>query len=85
MGHDYVFSMAVITIGEWLKLVPFLLGDEQLILRGGGGLSFKKKINTVAVKHLKMVILAWVSRKIKKIILHPSDSNRLYLKINGLC
>ena len=28
MGH--VFSMAVGTIGEWLKVVPFLLGDEQL-------------------------------------------------------
>ena len=25
---------AVGTIEEWLKLVPFLLGDEQLILRG---------------------------------------------------
>ena len=33
----YVFSMAGGTIGEWLKLVPFLLGDEQFILRGGGG------------------------------------------------
>ena len=32
----YVFSMAVGTIGEWLKVVPFLLGDEQLILGGGG-------------------------------------------------
>ena len=32
-----MFSMAVGTIGEWLKLVPFLLGAEQLILRGGGG------------------------------------------------
>ena len=29
--------MAVGTIGEWLELVPFLLGGEQLILRGGGG------------------------------------------------
>ena len=37
MGHGCVFSMAVGTIGEWLKLVPFLLGDEQLILRGRGG------------------------------------------------
>ena len=26
--HGYVFNMAVGTIGEWLKLVPFLLGDE---------------------------------------------------------
>ena len=30
-----MFSMAVGTIEEWLKLVPFLLGDVQLI-RGGG-------------------------------------------------
>ena len=29
--HGYLFSMAVGTIGEWLKLVPFLLGDVQLI------------------------------------------------------
>ena len=34
--HGYVFSMAVGTIGEWLKLVSFLLGDERLIVRGGG-------------------------------------------------
>ena len=34
--HGFVFSMAVSTFGEWLKLVPFLLGDEQFILRGGG-------------------------------------------------
>ena len=27
-----MFSMAVGTIGEWLTLVPFFLGDEQLIL-----------------------------------------------------
>ena len=33
--HGYVFSMAVGSIGEWLKLVS-LLGDEQLIQRGGG-------------------------------------------------
>ena len=31
MDHGYVLSMAVGTIGEWLKLVPFLLGDVQLI------------------------------------------------------
>ena len=42
VGHGYVFSMAVGTIWEWLKLVPFLLGDEQLILKGGGGGSFLK-------------------------------------------
>ena len=37
MEHGYVFSMAVGIIGEWLKLVPFLLGDVQLI---GGGADF---------------------------------------------
>ena len=25
MDHGYVFSMAVGTIGEWLKLVPFFV------------------------------------------------------------
>ena len=44
VGHGYVFSMAVGTIGEWLKLVPVLLGNEQLILRWGvGDWQFKKK------------------------------------------
>ena len=57
MGHDYVFRMAVSTIGIWLKLVPFLLGDEKLILRGGGVWQFFK-INILAVKHLKIDILA---------------------------
>ena len=43
MGHGYVFNMAVGTFGEWFKVVPFLLGDEQLmILRGGGAGSFLK-------------------------------------------
>ena len=35
----HVFSMAVGTIWEWLKLVPFLLRDVQLI-RGRGGQVF---------------------------------------------
>ena len=60
--HGYVFSMAVGTIGEWLKLVPFLLGDVQLI-RGGGQIF---KINILAVKHLIINIMAWVPRKINK-------------------
>ena len=64
MGHGYVFSMAVGTIGEWLKLVLFLLGDEQLILKGGGWQFFK--INILTVKHLKINNLAWVPRKINK-------------------
>ena len=59
MGHGYVFSLAVGTIGEWLKLVPFLLGDEH---RGGGGW---QSGNILAVKHLKINILAWVPRKNK--------------------
>ena len=29
VGYDYVFSMAVGTIGKLLKLIPFLLADEQ--------------------------------------------------------
>ena len=56
-----MFSMAVGTIGEGLELVPFLLGGEQLILRGGGGAGWQFfKINTciLAVKHLKINILA---------------------------
>ena len=63
--HCYMFSMAVRTIRECLKLVPFLLGDEQLILKGGAGWQFFK-INILAVKHLKINILAWVPRKINK-------------------
>ena len=52
-----MFSMAVSTIGEWLKLVPlFLLGS-------GGGIF---KINIVAVKHLIINIMPWVPRKINK-------------------
>ena len=51
VGHGYVFSMAVGTIGEWLKVVLFLLGDEQLILRGGGGGCQFFTINIEAVKH----------------------------------
>ena len=59
-----MFSMAVGTIGEWLKVVPFLLGDEQLILRvgGGGGWQFFK-INFLSVKPLKINILARVPKK----------------------
>ena len=47
----YVFSMAVGTIGELLKLDPVLIGDEQLILRGGGA-GWQKK------KHLNKKIMA---------------------------
>ena len=43
MGHVYVFSMAVVSIVEWLQVVPFLLEDEQLILGGGGAGFFKNK------------------------------------------
>ena len=62
--HGYVFSMAVGTIEEWLKLVPFWLGDEQLI-RGGGDWQFLK-INILAVKHLKINIMAYISRNINE-------------------
>ena len=56
--------MTIGTIGEWLKLVPFLLGDEQLIMRGKDWQFFK--INILAVKHLKINILAWIPGKINK-------------------
>ena len=42
VGHGYVFSIAVGTIGELLKLGLFLLGDEKLILRGSGAGRFLK-------------------------------------------
>ena len=56
VGHGYVLSMAVSAIGEWLKLVLFLFRDEEFILRGWGwgGLAV-----ILAVKHLKINILAW--------------------------
>ena len=58
MEHGYVFSMAVGSIGEWLKLVPFLVDSGG---GGGGGLQF-----ILAVKHLKMNIMTRVPRKINK-------------------
>ena len=70
VGHGYVFSMAVGTIGEWLKLVPFFVRGRTVDSEVRGWQFFK--INILAVKHLKINILAWVP-------------NRLYLKINGLC
>ena len=39
MGHGYVFSMAVGTIGEWLKLVPCFGGGKKVDSEGGGGLA----------------------------------------------
>ena len=59
VGHGYVFNLAVGAIREWLKLIPFLLGEEQLIL-GGGWLAVFLKINILAVKHNKINMLAWV-------------------------
>ena len=64
VGHGYVFSMAVGTIGVLLKLIPFfLLWDEELILMGGGQFL---KINILAFKHIKMKYLALVLRKRNK-------------------
>ena len=37
MGHGYVFSMAVGTIGEWLKVVPFFVRGRTVDSKGGGG------------------------------------------------
>ena len=59
-----MFSMAVGTIGEWLKLVPFFV-KGRTVDSGGGGWQFLK-INILAVKHLKINIMAWVPRKINK-------------------
>ena len=62
--HGYVFSMAVSTIGEWLKLVPFFVRGRTVDWGGGAG-SFLR-INILAVKHLKINIMAWIPRKINK-------------------
>ena len=59
-----MFSMAVGIIGEWLKLVSFFVRgrtDDSM-----EGVAFFLKINILAVKHLKINILAWVPRKINK-------------------
>ena len=60
-------AMCLVWQSEILGMVEtgpfFLLGDEQLILRGGGGGQFFKK-NFLAVKTLKINFLAWVPRKI---------------------
>ena len=54
-----MFSMAVSTIWEWLKLVPFFVWGRTVDWGGGDG-SF------LAVKHLKLNILARVPSKINK-------------------
>ena len=51
MGHGVVFSMAVGTIGEWLKLVPFFFIRGRTVDSEGGGWQFLK-IKTMAVKQL---------------------------------
>ena len=65
MKHGYVFSMAVGTIGEWLKLVPFFVRGRTVDSGGGGGVQIFK-INILAVKLLIINIMAWVPRKINK-------------------
>ena len=58
VGHGYVFSMAVGTIGECsVNLVPFYVRGRTVDWGGG---------SILAVKHLKINILAWVTRKINK-------------------
>ena len=59
-----MFSMAVGTIGEWLKLVLFVVRGRTVDWGGGGWQCFK--INIFAVKHFKINIMAWVPRKINK-------------------
>ena len=39
VGHGYVFSMAVGTIGEWLKLVPCFVRGRTVDSEGGKGLA----------------------------------------------
>ena len=56
-----MFSMAVDTIGEWMKLVSFFRGRTV----DSGGWQFFK-LNILAVKHLKINIMAWVPKKINK-------------------
>ena len=50
-----MFSMAVGTIGEWLKLVPYFVRGRKVDSEGeGGGAGSFFKINILAVKHLKI-------------------------------
>ena len=42
MGHGFVFRMAVGTIGEWVKLVPFLVRGIVESKRGTGKFFFFK-------------------------------------------
>ena len=37
MGHGYVFSIAVGTIGEWLKVVLFYVRGRIVDSEGAGG------------------------------------------------
>ena len=59
-----MFSMAVGTPGEWLKLVPFFVRGRTVDSGGGGEQIFK--INILAGKHLMINIMTWVPRKINK-------------------
>ena len=81
-----MFSMAVGTIWEGLNLVPFFVRRRTVDAGGvvGGGWQFFK-INILAVKHLKINILAWVPRKINKQSCIHQIQNRLYLELYGLC
>ena len=45
MKHGYVFIMAVVTIWEWLKLVPFFVRGRTVDSEGGGGVWVSRKIN----------------------------------------
>ena len=55
VGHGYVFSMAVGIFWEWFKLVPFFVRGRTV--DSEGGFQFFK-VNILAVKHLKINILA---------------------------
>ena len=56
---------------------PFFVRERTVDSEGGGGGGRFLKINILAVKHLKINFLGpWENNKI---IMHPSDSNTLYL------
>ena len=64
VGHGYVFSMAV---GQYywgmVETGPFFVRGRSVDSEGGCRLAIFNKINSLAVKYLKINILAWVPRK----------------------
>ena len=65
MEHGYVFSMAVGIFWGMVETGPFFVRGRTVHSEGEGGWHYVK-INILDVKHLKIIILAWVPRKINK-------------------